>query len=727
MILRTVDGGTVLTWLKKLHVGNPEANLHLRHCAGTQRVIQPNNGTKHNNAKGDHCIEGDSQEEYLCVCFNSNSNSNSNMTSKTKAASSSPSSPSSPAVPSVFSLSSIFWSKAAYRHVASEFHPYHQHDLNVAAHLFTTGLGVWGAIQLLAVVAAATSTTTSSLSFVYAYAVLIALTVPFTTAVLHTAFVYGCLRLQVANVVDVIVAAAAAAASDDNTNNNNTNTDVVLDIAGRTLSLPVEPLYICILAIIVGYGLQDLAHYIFQEKTYMESYMSAKKPWMLLVHSIWLMPLVMDAILMRYCFLPKIPSRNRNVFTTAASRQAVEELRRWINRNIPSTPETTHVWPHQQPGTDAPTTALEYDSAILEGFRKIFAAKHFDIKPVQDMNEIYVTAVGSKKEINSDAVFYTPHTDGPYWFLPGVSLYRVLVGLTPNTMVRTRFNLQHASQDKIVDMYDVLGFDYNRELHWIDHVPGKCNTERRSLLKLHFIVYPTGWHWYGALCAKLNTNYNTWARGNFLRTLRPAGMYEYVLAWWIWLTTWFNALWEEYFGWSNAVYLVACYSVAGGATTTTFLILTSFRHYIVYMTTLAFRQPMVGHGYLMRDAKLYKTIALMHLGRRFLPLVDMPKDAVAVLTVACGFGITIAATARLGMVRTYFGAELGFVKPRWITGFPYGGVIPHPMIVGQLIAFSAMLYNWWDRLTTETVALIVAHMTFYTVHMVQEMITSSYF
>ena len=61
----------------------------------------------------------------------------------------------------------------------------------------------------------------------------------------------------------------------------------------------------------------------------------------------------------------------------------------------------------------------------------------------------------------------------------------------------------------------------------------------------------------------------------------------------------------------------------------------------------------------------------MHVGRRLLPLVDMPKDAVAVLTVACGFGIAIAATARLGMVRTYFGVELGFDKPRWITGFPY--------------------------------------------------------
>jgi hypothetical protein len=136
---------------------------------------------------------------------------------------------------------------------------------------------------------------------------------------------------------------------------------------------------------------------------------------------------------------------------------------------------------------------------------------------VVGMNEIYVTAVGAKKDINSDAVFYTPHTDGPYWFLPGASLYRVLVGVTPNSMVRTRFNLQHSSQDQVVDMGQVLGFDYSRELHWIDHVPGAVNKERRSLIKLHYIVYPKGWAWYGRLCASLQTNYNTWARNNFLR------------------------------------------------------------------------------------------------------------------------------------------------------------------------------------------------------------------
>lgn len=588
-----------------------------------------------------------------------------------------------------FDLASIFWNKNTYQGVADQFHPFHKHDMNVAAHLLTTGAGVWGALQLACTICQLPV-------LVYLYAALILATTPLITGLLHTAFVHGCLQLPV----------------------------TAMALYGITLS----PLQVCVLSIVLGYGFQDLAHLIFQEKTYMGSYINAK-PWMLIVHSIWLMPLVIDSILMRWCFLPKLfVSRNRTVVCNVASIKAVDELREWVNSNIPSTKETTHVWPHKQGATSGPTLALENDAAIYAAFRKIFALHHFDIRPVQGMNEIYVTAVGAKKEMNSDAVFYTPHCDGPYWFTPFGSLYRVLVGVTPNTMVRTRFNLQHEeTQNQVLDIYGVVGFDYNRELHWIDHVPGETNKERRSLVKLHFVVYPKGWHWYGNLVAYLNQSYNTWARNNFLRTLRPKGLYEKGMAWWIWLTTWANYQWEEKVGWSNLVYVLTAYALGPSA----FLILTSFRHYCIYLCTFAFRSPPVAHGYLMRDAKLYKTCALLHLGRRLLPLVQVPSDIPGVLLALMGFSITILATVRLGMVRTYFGSELGFVQPKWISGFPYG-TIPHPMIMGQLFAYSSILYwfggleNGGGRLGMENVYLVCTHMAFYASHMVQEILFSSY-
>jgi hypothetical protein len=288
-------------------------------------------------------------------------------------------------------------------------------------------------------------------------------------------------------------------------------------------------------------------------------------------------------------------------------------------------------------------------------------------------------------------------------------------------MVRTNFNLQHESEAKVVDMCDSLGFDYNRELHWIDHVPGQVNTERRSVIKLHYIVYPKGWHRYGKLCAYLNYTYNTMARNNFLRTLRPKTVLDQLNAWWIFATTWTNAMFEMHIGWTNFVYVAAAYCLGE----TPFLLLTSFRHYCVYISTFAYRSPPVAFGVLMRDCKLYKTLAWMHLSQRLLPLIDLPKDLPGILLASAGFFVTVLATMQLGMVRTYFGSELGFVKPNWISGFPYN-TIPHPMIVGQLFGFASIFWWFSEKMPAETVALIRAHMGFYIFHMVQEMLTSSY-
>jgi len=442
---------------------------------------------------------------------------------------------------------------------------------------------------------------------------------------------------------------------------------------------------------------------------------------MLLLHTFWLMPLVIDSALMRHCFLPFLVNRNRTIWTQVANKNAVDELRSWVGKNIAETKVTTHIWPHKEAGTTVQVKALEEDSGVMAGFRSVFKAKHFDIMPIQGMNEIYVTAVGAKKEINSDAVFYTKHNDGPYWFLPFASCYRVLVGVTHNTMVRTRFNLQYPSNDRPIDLYDVLGFDYSRELHYIDHVPGAVNKERRTLVKLHYVVYPKGWHSYGKFVANLNTNYNTWARNNFLQTLHIDSVYDWVMAWWIWLTTIGNAIVEENVGWPNLVYVGVCYALGP----TPFLILTSYRHYCIYITTFAFRSPPVAHGFFMRDVLFFKTLAVSQLAHRLLPMVELPKDLPGLLLALAGFSVTMLATAQLGLVRTYFGSELGFVKPKWVSGFPYN-CIPHPMIVGQLFAYSCILAWWWDRISTENTLLVAAHMSFYTIHMVQEMLTSSY-
>ena len=89
---------------------------------------------------------------------------------------------------SSWSMSSLFITKNTYKQIAAEFHPFHRHDLNVFLHVLTSGLGVWGAIQLAAVVL-------DLKAVVYAYAALIGLTAPLATAIVHSAFVYACLQV----------------------------------------------------------------------------------------------------------------------------------------------------------------------------------------------------------------------------------------------------------------------------------------------------------------------------------------------------------------------------------------------------------------------------------------------------------------------------------------------------------------------------------------------------
>lgn len=278
------------------------------------------------------------------------------------------------------STKSIFWTKSSYHHFAQIFHRYHKHDLNALAHVLTTGLGVWGAIQMTMVVL----NPQQGIIAVYAYACLIASTTPVVTAFFHTGFVCTCLQYPVFDLVESI--------------------QLPVDM------IPGGIVGVCSLAIAAGYGLQDLCHWLCAENTLMSSYIQTH-PSTLVIHTIWLMPLVIDTILTRHFFIPKLfVNRNRNISCQVASKKAVEDLRAWIRKEVPEKSETIHVWPHQQEATSGPIVQLENDASIIAALRTVFASHHFDIRSVVEMNEIYVTAIGSIKEITSDAVFYTPHT-----------------------------------------------------------------------------------------------------------------------------------------------------------------------------------------------------------------------------------------------------------------------------------------------------------------------------
>src|SRR5690606_7732554 len=119
---------------------------------------------------------------------------------------------------------------------------------------------------------------------------------------------------------------------------------------------------------------------------------------------------------------------------------------------------------------------------------------------------------------NSDTVFYTEHIDGPFMLYPFAAVYRCIVAANENVQIRTSFPMTPAAVTLTTG--DVGGFDFNREIHRIEHNAAR-NPGRRITLKLHYCVYPKRLPWYGRLLGNLTTRYDVAARRLFLKTLRP--------------------------------------------------------------------------------------------------------------------------------------------------------------------------------------------------------------
>lgn len=97
--------------------------------------------------------------------------------------------------------------------------------------------------------------------------------------------------------------------------------------------------------------------------------------------------------------------------------------------------------------------------------------------------------------------------------------------------ITTHFPLAHVSKNACTG--DVLGFDFNREVHYISCDEDKANEgdKFRVVLKLHYCVYPRVLAPLGWLMYYCNVNYNMTFRALFLKTINPHSLYEHFLAW----------------------------------------------------------------------------------------------------------------------------------------------------------------------------------------------------
>jgi hypothetical protein len=121
----------------------------------------------------------------------------------------------------------------------------------------------------------------------------------------------------------------------------------------------------------------------------------------------------------------------------------------------------------------------------------------------------------------------------------------------------------------------------------------------------------------------------------------------------------------------------------------------SFWHYLFYWW--AYRHGAVQPARFRRDALLMKSVALTALGSAYLA---QPWHWGSALTIGFGFMLNLTAARALGHARTYYGWELGELPEGRVTSFPYS-VVPHPMLVGNIVAFGGTLLHpgfrraWW--------------------------------
>jgi len=571
-------------------------------------------------------------------------------------------------------------SKALFESVARDFRPFHTNSVNVAAHLVTTPAGILGA--LWAVNALAGSSWPSTAVCV-AYALSL---VPFLPP-----------RLWAANAACVAGLTVAAASLKPN-------------------------LAWSVFTACAGYLLQDVAHWACAEPTYAGSYSGSENGLnKLLEHTYFLLPLCLDALChTEDSVLSWLVPHNHVLFCKLDSPKQVADratIRDWVVSQSPSTDHTTHWWYETLPeACKRPFHDIMTSDTMFNMFWSDFKKGLYTVECVPKMNEIYVSS--DKHNFNSDTVFYMNHTDGPWGVYPLCGLFRCMCSINYNEQIRTRFPF--GGKEFTLSDGDVAGFDFNREIHDIYNNPGKANKGHRITLKLHYVVYPTCLGPVGRMLAHLTTWYNTAARFTFVNTITPTGFWKF-MAWVVLAVTDGRFRTEAYAGWTNVTY-VACVAAAAAFMRDyrVFVALTSFVHYLKYIGTYNKRTG-VSFGQFKRNVMFFKTVALCNLA--YLYYKHFEVDVASIALLVGGYSLSIAATRALGIDATYFGVELGYCQPKFVTDFPYG-TVPHPMIVGGITGLLG--FHKLAGLRAAFPWLVPVHVGLYIAHMLQEEVFDIY-
>ena len=561
-----------------------------------------------------------------------------------------------------------------FQELSGEFRACHREALNVALHLVTTPLGLLCFLSLLWRVSPAV---TAALVAVYLVSLLAVLPRRLwaVTALVVAPVLYMSWRLELG---------------------------LLESLAG---------LAVCYLG-------QDLAHRLTGEPTFQSRY-ERHPSWLrqFLGHTYYLLPLCLDAAWharVGEALLVWLTPRSGLLHVRLDAQGDLLDLatvKDWVEAHDPPTDVTTHWW---YSALEAPlrqaVERIAGSPRIVEMFRARYSEQLFAVEPLPGMNEIYVASLTHRN--NSDTVFYTEHIDGPFMVYPFAAGYRCIVAVNENVQIRTSFPMTPAAMTLTTG--EVGGFDFNREIHRIEHNAGAENSGHRITLKLHYCVYPRRLAWYGRILGNLTTRYDIAARRLFLKTLRPQRLFERLLAQIILLGTRSYRFLAEYVGGGSIAYLAMLFLADRVFSAPIFLYGSSFIHYLLYMAVYYTREDVAFYTF-KRRAMFYKGLAVAQLV--YLYLCCARFDPLSLSLIALGVALSGAAARVLGMERTYFAAELGRCEPLTLRRFPYT-LLKHPMIAGNVIALLG--FYALPELRAAAPYLVPMHIALYLLHLLQE-------
>jgi hypothetical protein len=274
---------------------------------------------------------------------------------------------------------------------------------------------------------------------------------------------------------------------------------------------------------------------------------------------------------------------------------SLNSIREWVIMQEPSINTSTHLrCKDLPPNINELFSNISNNKKIISMF-KILYGNDYTVDILHDMNEIYVSPplnnnINFKKN-TSDNILYTRHIDGPFFYIPFASCYRVIVGLDDNRDIMTVFNI--IPETYIIKTGDVVGFDFHRECHYITPIIRYCednkeltnNKRYRVILKIHYCVYPSWAFAFGFILGKLSIMYNKLFRDLFLFTLKPHNRCIKYLANIIIISTKVYHDIEYYIGNNNIQYIIILYYISINTNYYIFLFCSSFIHYLRWIDT----------------------------------------------------------------------------------------------------------------------------------------------